>query len=214
MLKVKKRVLLLSPHTDDAELGAGGTMARFMEEGAEIFVVVFSTCEDSLPDGSPQNTLLEECNSAYDFIGVLKSNRMIYHYPVRRLAEYRQEVLDILVKVKKDIVPDLVILPSGFDLHQDHQVVYMEGVRAYLKTSSIWGYELPWNHKQFSPMQFVRLEEKHIISKIQMLLYYKSQLALKRPYFCEDFIKGLARVRGVQASCEYSEAFEIIRQNY
>ena len=209
-----KKVLILSPHTDDAELGAGGTIARFLEEGSDLYIAVFSTCEDSLPVGSPINSLLEEFYNAYDFIGISRNNLKVYNYPVRRLSEYRQEVLEILVRLKSEITPDLVILPSGYDLHQDHQVIHMEGVRAFLKSSSIWGYELPWNHKQFSPMQFIKLYEKHVELKIKMLSFYKTQFDLKRSYFSQDFIKGLARVRGVQASCEYSEAFEVIRQNY
>ena len=36
-------ILALSPHTDDAELGAGGTLARFAEEGHTVTVVAFST---------------------------------------------------------------------------------------------------------------------------------------------------------------------------
>jgi LmbE family N-acetylglucosaminyl deacetylase len=49
---IPQRVLVMSPHTDDAELGCGGTMARWMEEGAELFTAAFSTAELSLPPGS------------------------------------------------------------------------------------------------------------------------------------------------------------------
>jgi hypothetical protein len=63
------------------------------------------------------------------------------------------------------------------------KVIHSEGVRAFLKNASIWGYELPWNHKQFSPTQFVSLKEKHIQSKIKMLSFYKTQLHLERSYF-------------------------------
>ena len=47
-----QRVLVMSPHTDDAELGCGGTMARWIEEGAEVYEAAFSTAELSLPEGS------------------------------------------------------------------------------------------------------------------------------------------------------------------
>ena len=52
-----KTVLALSPHTDDAEFGAGGTLARWIEEGKEIFYVAFSIAEKSVPDGFPKNIL-------------------------------------------------------------------------------------------------------------------------------------------------------------
>jgi len=55
-----KRVLALSPHTDDIELGCGGTMARWMDDGAAMFTAAFSTAEASLPPGSPPDRLREE----------------------------------------------------------------------------------------------------------------------------------------------------------
>ena len=43
------RVLVLSPHTDDGELGAGGTIARFLDEGKDVYYIAFSGCETSVP---------------------------------------------------------------------------------------------------------------------------------------------------------------------
>ncbi|MBL6731310.1 MAG: PIG-L family deacetylase, partial [Bacteroidia bacterium] len=40
-------VLILAPHTDDAELGCGGTIARFLEEGKKMYVAAFSTARAS-----------------------------------------------------------------------------------------------------------------------------------------------------------------------
>ena len=65
-----KRVLILSPHTDDAELGAGGTIARLLEEGKDIEYVVFSGCETSVPNGMPKDTLRKECKHAAELIGL------------------------------------------------------------------------------------------------------------------------------------------------
>ena len=52
MLIVPKRILVLAPHTDDAELGAGGSMTKWLEAGVDLHVAVFSTAEESLPNGS------------------------------------------------------------------------------------------------------------------------------------------------------------------
>lgn len=46
-----KKVLVLAPHTDDAELGCGASIARFIEEGSDILVAAFSSAEESLPVG-------------------------------------------------------------------------------------------------------------------------------------------------------------------
>lgn len=48
-----KRILVLAPHTDDGELGCGGAVARFLEEGREVYQAVFSAAARSLPEGLP-----------------------------------------------------------------------------------------------------------------------------------------------------------------
>lgn len=205
-----KKVLILAPHTDDAELGCGGTMARMMEEGIELYVAAFSTARASLPPGSDPDLLRKEFNAAMDILGLPEGHRFIYDYQVRKLNYSRQEVLEEMVKLKKKINPEMILLPSGSDLHQDHQVVYNEGLRAF-KENTVWGYELPWNHITFSAQAFVKLEEKHIDKKWEVLEAYKSQFEKGRNYFTREFIEGLARVRGVQVKGEFAEAFEVIR---
>ena len=99
-------------------------------------------------------------------------------------------------------------MPSSFDIHQDHNTIYSEGVRAF-KNHSILGYEFMWNNFSFNTTCFITVQEKHIESKIRAIDKYKSQQ--DRFYSKDKFIKGLANYRGLQISEEYAEAFEIIR---
>jgi len=64
------KVLILSPHTDDAELGCGASIARMVEEGAEILWIVFSIAEDSLPRHLPRDTLKKEFMNALGCLGL------------------------------------------------------------------------------------------------------------------------------------------------
>lgn len=203
-------VLVLAPHTDDAELGCGASIARFTEEGSVVFVAVFSSAEESLPVGSPRDLLKQEFYRAMPLLGVKKSNTAVYGYQVRRLSYFRQEVLEEMIKLKKQIHPGMVLLPSGQDVHQDHQVIHMEGLRAF-KDTTILGYELPWNHVTFSSQAFIVVKEHHLDKKCQALNEYKSQLELERAYFTRDFLLGLARVRGTQIKETYAEAFDVVR---
>jgi N-acetylglucosamine malate deacetylase 1 len=205
-----KRVLVMSPHTDDAELGCGGTMARWIEEGAEMFTAAFSTAETSLPPGSKPYRLKDECHLALDELGVPRSNRFIYDFPVRELGYHRQDVLEEMVKLAREVQPEVVLVPSGADLHQDHAVVHQESVRAF-RNLTMMGYELPWNHITFSTQAFVVLEESHLRRKWAALTKYESQLEMARPYFRYDFIESMARVRGVQVKAPFAEAYEAIR---
>jgi N-acetylglucosamine malate deacetylase 1 len=204
------RVLILAPHTDDAELGCGGTIARLLDTGVDVFIVAFSAAETSLPPGSDPDRLRKEFLHATGSLGIPGSQTFVHKYPVRELTYHRQEVLEELIKLRREINPDGVLLPAGTDLHQDHQVVHQEGVRAF-KEVTVWGYELPWNHLTFSAQAFVTLELRHIEKKWHAMQCYTSQLELARAYFSWEFIAGLAKVRGTQVREEYAEAFEVVR---
>lgn len=204
-------ILILSPHTDDAELGCGGSIIKFLEMGHTINWVVFSTAEESLPKGMRKDTLKREYWNVVDKIGFPKNRCKIFDFRVRHLPEKRQEILDELIALRKDLTPDLVIGPSINDMHQDHQVVAHEMLRAFKISSGIACYELPWNHIKFDVQLFVKLEKSHIMKKSEMLQCYKSQMDIQRPYFSEEFIYGLAKTRGVQCSADYAESFEVLR---
>lgn len=96
------KVLILSPHTDDAELGCGGSIARMVEEGAEILWIVFSIAEDSLPEHLPRDTLKREFMKALSCLGLQKNNASVHEFQVRRLMERRQDILEELVGVRRD----------------------------------------------------------------------------------------------------------------
>jgi LmbE family N-acetylglucosaminyl deacetylase len=205
-----KRVLVLAPHTDDAELGCGGTMARWIDDGAEMYTAVFSTAEKSLPPGSKAYRLKDECHLALDEIGVPQDNRFIYDYPVRELGYHRQDVLEQMVMLNSEVQPEVILVPSAADLHQDHNVVYQESVRAFRHLTML-GYELPWNHITFSTQAFVVLTEDHIKRKWAALTKYESQVEVARPYFRYEAIESMARVRGLQVKTDFAEAYELIR---
>ena len=78
------------------------------------------------------------------------------------------------MRLKTDINPDTIFLPSSQDLHQDHQTVYTEGLRAF-KMSTVLGYELPWNNLSFDYRHFVVLQRRHVETKIEALRCYQPQ---------------------------------------
>lgn len=203
-----KNILILAPHTDDGELGCGASISRFRNEGVNVYYAAFSLCARSLPAGLAPDTLEGECRDATAALGIDPNNVIFYDFDVRNFPQHRQEILESLVKLQKEISPDLVFMPCKDDVHQDHQVIHNEGLRAF-KNSSVLGYELPWNHSQFNATAFISLEESHIRKKIQSLSLYRSQKG--RNYMNEEFITSLARVRGVQSNNVFAEAFEVYR---
>ena len=62
--------MILAPHTDDGELGGGGTIAKLSPEGKEVYYVAFCLCSKALPTTFPSNTLELECRKATSILGI------------------------------------------------------------------------------------------------------------------------------------------------
>ena len=201
-------ILILAPHTDDGELGCGGSIARFIEEGKKVFYAAFSTAEESVHPELPNNILEIEVKAATKKLGIKRENLFIYNNEVRKLNYIRQEILEELIKLKKKIDPDIIFMPSINDIHQDHHTIAQEGLRAF-KDRTILGYELIWNNISFNTTSFITLKERHVQAKVDALKEYKSQS--DRAYMSHEFIFSLAKSRGVQIGKEYAECFEVIR---
>ena len=202
-------VLVLSPHTDDAELGCGATISRLVREGHRVSVAVFSVCDDSLPAGFALGTLRTECINSLTTLGVLEENIIFYDYQVRVFNYARQPILDDLIQLKKKISPSLVFIPSIDDYHQDHKTIADEGIRCFKNNCSILSYELIWNNTNFKNQIYFDLSESDINNKISALEKYETQK--HRIYFQNNFIESLATVRGAQNGIRYAEVFEVIR---
>lgn len=201
-------VLVLAPHTDDGELGAGGSISMLIERGCEVTYVAFSTAEQSVPEGLPKDILKTEVRQATSALGIDERNLILFDYEVRKLNYSRQEILENLIQIRNQKQYDLVLLPALHDIHQDHATIAQEGIRAF-KNTSILGYELMWNNLSFSTSCFVKLQSSHIERKCQALSHYQSQNG--KDYMSREFIHSLARARGVQIGCQYAEAFEVVR---
>lgn len=204
----KNKVLILAPHTDDGELGCGASIRKWIDEGKEVIYVAFSACELSVAPHLPKDILITEVKAATQSLGIQKDNLILFNYPVRTFLNHRQEILQNMIDLRRDLQPDLILIPSLNDVHQDHQIIANEALRAF-KTYSVLSYELPWNNLSFSTSCFVVLEEKYVEAKVQALQKYESQA--HRAYTSRDFVFSLAKTRGVQINQEYAEAFEVVR---
>jgi LmbE family N-acetylglucosaminyl deacetylase len=203
-----RTILVLAPHTDDGEFGCGGTIARFVEEGVRVFYAAFSAAEQSVLPHLPRDILRTEVRLATAKLGVASDDCLVLGFEVRRFPEQRQQILDALIDLSRRYRPDIVLLPSHYDTHQDHRVIAEEGFRAFKRTTMM-GYELPWNNLDFRTSGFIPLAESHVAAKIRALKCYESQA--HRAYASGEFINALAIARGTQIGVRYAEAFEVIR---
>jgi len=203
-----RTALVLAPHTDDGEFGCGGTIARLVEAGVEVRYVAFSIATKSLPAGFPPDTLAREVREATAAIGIPESGLVVHDFEVRTFPEHRQEILELLIALWEEWPPDAVLMPSLRDIHQDHQVVAAEGLRAFKRTT-VLGYDIPWNALRFDHTAYVSLERRHVERKVEALARYESQQ--HRNYANAEYIWNLARTNGINVGREYAEVFEVYR---
>jgi LmbE family N-acetylglucosaminyl deacetylase len=208
VIEAWQRVLVLAPHTDDGEFGCGGTMARLVAAGAEVHYHAFSIATRSLPDGFAPDTLAREVREATAELGISDEQLVVHDFDVRTFPERRQDILELLVEAWETLRPDAVLLPSHHDVHQDHQTVAQEGLRAFKRTT-VLGYEIPWNNFDFSYGAYVALEREHVERKVAALAKYASQQ--HRRYANADYVWNLARVHGINVNREYAECFQVYR---
>ena len=124
------RILALSPHTDDVELCAGGTVARLVGDGLFVWVVAFGTGD--MGSGATG----DEYAAAMRVLGVTDF-RLLDQFPACHYPDHRQTILAQLEALRDEIHPELVLCPSLKDTHQDHATMAIETVRAFKYYASI-----------------------------------------------------------------------------
>jgi N-acetylglucosamine malate deacetylase 1 len=203
-----RRVLVLAPHTDDGEFGCGGTMVRLVEAGVDVRYVAFSIATKSLPEGFPPDTLAREVKGATTELGIPADRLTVHDFEVRTFPERRQDILELLIAAWEEWQPDAVFQPSLHDVHQDHQVIAAEGLRAFKRTT-VLGYEIPWNNFDFSYQAYFALTDAHVERKVSALAKYASQQ--HRRYSDPEYIRNVARTHGINVNRDYAEVFQVYR---
>ncbi len=208
------KILIISAHADDACVAIGGTIAVLAENKENVMKFLsFSIAEKSVPKGFPKDVVAGECIKAMKVLGIPKKDITMERYPVRDFPEHRQEILEYLIKFRNKFQPDMVIFPSTDDVHQDHEVINHECIRAFRSCSSLYGYDFPWNVISGNRLNlFYEIKEKHLLAKIKALKCFESQFAKGSMILEEEYTRSLVIERGHRVGVRYAEALEIIRE--
>lgn len=199
------KILALSPHTDDVEIGCGGVLSR-MSIIRPIKVVAFSYA----PEGPEyqSGSVAVEFKRSMEILQITDTE--VLDYEPRTLPDHRDKILNYLWNLGQTYEPSVVFVPMRGDVHQDHQVVTTEAIRAF-KHATIFGYELPWNNPSPTLNTFIHLTEENLLRKEEALRQYKSQEG--RVFYSDKYMRNLAHIRGGLCGASYAEAFETIRLN-
>ena len=196
------RLLAIGAHSDDIEIGCGGTILKLIEQGSvsEVCWVVLT---------AETNRAAEATRSADALLGELPGKRLI-------LKDFRDgyfpydgaEIKGFFEALKSEVSPDVILTHQRSDLHQDHRVT-CELTWNTFRDHLILEYEIPkYDGDTGVPNLFVPLDEALCRKKIEHLMTHFASQASKR-WFKEDLFSGLLRLRGMECNSptSYAEAF-------
>ena len=194
---MRKHVLLLAPHLDDIELGAGGLVAKLSEGKSHITYIGFYAPLE----------MRNEFHESAEILGIDEIH--LLDFENRTFPSHRQEILQFLYDYDKNHNVDLVLTPATTDIHQDHQTVTNEAIRAF-RRCSILGYEIPGNNIEIKKNCLVILRARHIKKKAEAILCYKSQFH-RGQKFTPEYTLSRALNHDVHMDTKYIEVFEVIK---
>lgn len=200
--KIAKRVLFLGAHSDDIEIGCGGTILRCIEEQyfEEVWWIVFAA------NGQRAGEARE---SAELFLEGAKTKNVVLHSFRDGYFPYSgSDIKDYFEELKARISPDVIFTHYRNDLHQDHRLI-CELTWNTFRDHLILEYEiLKYDGDLGIPNLFVHLTDEISRKKIDYIrTSFKTQGS--RKWFSDDTFISLLRLRGVESNApeRYAEAF-------
>jgi LmbE family N-acetylglucosaminyl deacetylase len=196
------RVLCLGAHSDDLEIGCGGTILKLAEGDTPLDItwVVFSANEERRSEATESaNVFLER---------VAKKEVMVNDFRDGFFPYIGGEIKEYFETLKKRLSPDLILTHYRHDLHQDHRVI-SELTWNTFRNHFILEYEIPkYDGDLGSPNAFVQLDESTSRRKIETILAF-FQTQEHRHWFSADLFMSLLRLRGMESAAPtgYAEAF-------
>jgi LmbE family N-acetylglucosaminyl deacetylase len=188
-----RRILCLGAHSDDIEIGIGGTLLKLAEHvpDLEIYWVVFS---------APGSRADEANRSANDFLGGVANKQV-------RIGSFRESyfpsewpsIKDWFEQIKAKFDPDIVFTHYRDDRHQDHRVLSELAWNTF-RNHLILEYEiLKYDGDLGHPNVFIPLSDQLCVRKIELLLkHFKTQST--KHWFTNDTFEAMHRIRGVECA--------------
>ena len=198
-----KRVLFLGAHPDDIELGCGALLHNIAIQ-TEILCVTLS---DNQKNPDLQN-VKNEHYEAMAVLGIPKEKLVLGPFTTRVFPDARQEILEYFLQLRREFKPDLIFVHSKHDLHQDHNVMTEEALRAF-RGITVLGFDVVRSSYDFFPHFLVEVTEEDVNKKIEALSRYETYR--DRYYFNSELTRSIMVRHGALAECPFAEGFDILR---
>ena len=198
-----KKVCFIGAHPDDIELGCGALIARIAGK-TDIRCVTFSDNRKN-----PALThLIPEHYESMRILGVPEERVTLLDFETRRFQEHRQDILEAMIGILRQDDPDIVFVHSKSDVHQDHQVLTQEALRAF-RGRTVLGFDVIRSSYGFFPEFLVGVEEADVEKKLAALAAYKTYEG--KYYFSPDVTRATLIRNGAICEKSYAEGFDILR---
>jgi LmbE family N-acetylglucosaminyl deacetylase len=185
-------VLCIGAHSDDIEIGAGGTILTLLSQRpVRVRWVVFSSTEARAEEAR---------SSARFFLSDAKASQIeVHHFRDGYFPADYADIKKVFEIIKRETSPHLILTHTRGDLHQDHKVLADLTWNTF-RDHLILGYEIPkYDPDLGNPNLFVSLDPEVAERKVAGLMrYFESQHS--RRWFVPETFHGLLRVRGLQAA--------------
>lgn len=196
------KILCIGAHSDDIEIGCGGSILRILSENADTEVHWVVLGSSGQRDG-------EAVASAKKFLENAKEKHiMVKNFKDSFFPYIGGDVKNEFEELKKSVMPDVVFTHYRHDLHQDHRLVSELTWNTY-RNHLILEYEvIKYDGDIGIPNFFIHLDENQCDKKIEYIMkYFKSQK--NRDWFTPDAFLSLMRIRGIESRApkKYAEAF-------
>lgn len=194
-----RNILCLGAHADDIEIGCGGTILKWIRERRDLNIqwVVFSA------EGKRGN---EARASAKALLQKIRRKTIVKQFKTSFLPFQGARVKDYFETLRESFQPDIVFTHYRHDRHQDHRLLSDLAWNTF-RDHLILEYEIPKYDGDFGvPNFFVALDEELCREKSRHLCRF-FQTQGNKHWFSEETFLGLMRLRGVECSSRYAEAF-------
>ena len=196
-------LLFLGAHPDDIELGCGALIADIHQQ-TSIYCMTFS---DNKKNPDLQNLVTEHFESMRA-LGLKDEQVELGTFETRRFPDYRQEILEKMLDLKRHLKPEIVFVHTSQDIHQDHVTVTQEALRAFRGTT-VLGYDVLRSSYGFFPHFLVEVSAEGVETKIAAMEKYKTYK--DRYYFSPEVLRATAVRHGALAERPFAEGFDIVR---
>ena len=224
---MKNKVLVIAPHADDEILGCGGTIAKRINNGDEVYVAIMTNAHKGDPGMFPENKILNvrsEAKKAHKFLGI--KNAYFFDFPAPKLDQFPQYKIAIEIsKLIKELKINIMYIPYRGDIHVDHKIIFdaamvasrpnydaytVKSVFAYETLSETeWGH--PFSSDAFIPNHYETISESCFNKKLKALNFFESQVKEFPNSRSIEAVEALAKFRGATIRFSRAEAFMVLR---